>query len=160
MNDHARSGNADEGGTARREAIVALVEERRVASQDELAKLLRQRGIRATQATLSRDLKELGVGRVAFGEGTKYVLQPAAEVRILRPLVGAEVLSIQSNESLIVVRTLPGCANVVGEYLDAQKHPDIIGTLAGDNTLLIIPRSQKKTKPLLTFLQDKLIEGK
>ena len=61
---------------------------------------------------------------------------------------------------MIVVRTLPGCANTVGEFLDTQNNPGIIGTLAGDNTLLVIPESQKKTKELLTFLKDKLIEGK
>jgi transcriptional regulator of arginine metabolism len=146
--------------TSRQFAVKQIIDTFPIANQDELRLQLKKRGFAVTQATLSRDLKELGVGRVAFGEGTKYVLQPAAEVRILRPLVGAEVISIQSNESLIVVRTLPGCANVVGEFLDAQRHPGIIGTLAGDNTLLIIPQSQKKTKLLLAFLQDKLIEGK
>ena len=146
--------------TSRQLAVKQIIDRLQISSQDELRLELKKRGFAVTQATLSRDLKELGVGRVASGDGAKYVLQPDAEVRILRPLVGAEVISIQSNESLIVVRTLPGCANVVGEFLDAHKHPDIIGTLAGDNTLLIIPQSQKKTKKLLTFLQEKLIEGK
>lgn len=131
-----------------------------IANQDELRIELRKRGFKVTQATLSRDLNEIGVGRMATSDGARYVLQPEAEVRILRPLVGAEVVSINANESMIVVRTLPGCANVVGEFLDAQKNPDIIGTLAGDNTLVVIPQSQKKTKHLLTFLKEKLIEGK
>ena len=52
-----------------------------------------------------------------------------------------------------------GSASVVAEFIDAQVHPDVIGTIAGDNTLLIIPRSQKKTKPILQFLKEKLIEG-
>ena len=131
-----------------------------IANQDELRIELRKRGFKVTQATLSRDLNEIGVGRMATEDGARYVLQPAGEVRILRPLVSAEVVSINSNESLIVIRTLPGCANVIGEFLDAQKNPDIIGTLAGDNTLLVIPQSQKKTKQLIAFLKEKLIEGK
>ncbi len=146
--------------TARQFTIKQIIDRKEIANQDDLRVELKKRGCDVTQATLSRDLKELGVGRIASGGGARYVLQPAAEVQILRPLVGAEVLSIRSNESMIVVRTLPGCANVVGEFLDALRHPDIIGTLAGDNTLLIIPQSQHKTKQLLKFLQDKLIEGK
>ena len=131
-----------------------------IANQDELRVEMRKRGFKVTQATLSRDLNEIGVGRMATSDGARYVLQPAGEVRILRPLVGAEVLSMNANESMIVIRTLPGCANVVGEFLDAQKNPDIIGTIAGDNTLVVIPQSQKKTKQLLAFLKEKLIEGK
>jgi transcriptional regulator of arginine metabolism len=88
------------------------------------------------------------------------VLPQESEVQILRPVVGAEVVSIQSNENVIVVKTLPGCANVVGEFLDALKNPDVIGTLAGDNTLLVIPKSQRKTKELEKYLKEKLIEGK
>jgi transcriptional regulator of arginine metabolism len=57
------------------------------------------------------------------------------------------------------VITLPGCANTVGEYIDIQKHADIIGTVAGDNTLLIVPASVKKTQQVLRFLTHTLIEG-
>ena len=146
--------------SARQFAIKEVINTVTISNQDELRLELRKRRFNVTQATLSRDLRELGVGRVASGDGARYVLQSAAEVQILRPLVSAEVLSISSNESMIVVRTLPGCANVVGEFLDAQKNADIIGTLAGDNTLLVIPQSQKKTKQLVVFLKEKLIEGK
>ncbi len=141
-------------------AIKEIVSDKSVANQDELRLELKKRGFIVTQATLSRDLRELGIGRGMSEKGMRYTLQPASEARILRPLVGAEVVSIHANESVIVVRTLPGCANTVGEFLDTQNNPGIIGTLAGDNTLLVIPESQKKTKELLTFLKDKLIEGK
>ena len=77
----------------------------------------------------------------------------------LRPIVGAEVVSIDANESLIVVHTLPGCANTVGEFIDVRRHPDIIGTVAGDNTLLVVPASTKKTTQVLQFLKHTLIEG-
>lgn len=130
-----------------------------IGSQDELRVELKRRGVRVTQATLSRDLKNIGVSRVVAGERARYTLQPVGEERILRPIVGAEVLSIVSNESLIVIRTLPGCANTVGEFIDVQKHPHIVGTVAGDNTLLVIPQSHKKTKQVVDFLKQKLIEG-
>jgi len=144
---------------ARQFAIKGIIGTIPVSSQGELRLELRKRGFRVTQATLSRDLTELGVGRVASGNGARYLLQPASEVQILRPLVGAEVLSIDSNESVIVVHTLPGCANAVGEFLDSLNNRDIIGTIAGDNTLLVIPNSQRKTKQVMRFLKDKLIEG-
>jgi transcriptional regulator of arginine metabolism len=140
-------------------AIKEIISTTRLASQDELRHELRKRGCNVTQATLSRDLKELGVGRLSTAGGGRYVLQPAAEVQILRPLVGAEVVSMAASESLIVVHTLPGCANTVGEFIDVQNHSDIIGTVAGDNTLLVIPGSQKKTRRALQFLKEKLIEG-
>ena len=145
---------------ARQFAIKEIISDKTVSNQDELRLELKKEGFIVTQATLSRDLRELGIGRAMSEEGMCYTLQPASEAQILRPLMSAEVISIHANESVIVVRTLPGCANTVGEFLDTQRNPDIIGTLAGDNTLLVVPQSQKKTKQLLTFLKDKLIEGK
>jgi len=142
---------------ARLYAIREIISTRRIGSQDDLRVELRKRGCDVTQATLSRDMKELGVSRIAGGGD--YALQAPDEVRALRPLVNAEVLSIDANESMIVVHTLPGCANTVGEFIDVQRHPDVIGTVAGDNTLLIIPGSQKKTAQVLQFLKNKLIEG-
>jgi transcriptional regulator of arginine metabolism len=140
-------------------AIREIISGKSVASQDELRIELKKKGFDVTQATLSRDLKDLGVGRVAFGEGMKYVLQPAAEAQILKPLVGAQVLSINANESMVVIHTLPGSANVIGEFLDALNNGGIIGTIAGDNTLLVIPKSQRQTAHVVKFLREKLITG-
>ena len=144
---------------ARLFAIKEIVATKQIVSQDVLRRELKKRGCEVTQATLSRDMKELGVSRIVSSAGGQYAMQALAEVQALRPLVNAEVLSIDSNEGMIVVHTLPGCANTVGEFIDVQKHPDVIGTVAGDNTLLIIPSSQRKTKQVLHFLKNKLIEG-
>jgi transcriptional regulator of arginine metabolism len=138
--------------------VKEIVSSRVIGNQDELRRELKKRGCDVTQATLSRDMKELGLIWNGSADGGRYALPPAGEMRALRPLVTAEVLSIESNETLIVVRTLPGCANTVGEYIDVLKHPAIIGTVAGDNTLLVIPRSQRKTATVMQFLQHKLIE--
>ncbi|MBI4548243.1 MAG: arginine repressor [Ignavibacteriae bacterium] len=145
---------------ARQFAIREIINTSPISNQDELRREVRKRGFPVTQATLSRDLKELGIVRVASNNGMRYIVQPTAEAEILRPVVGAEVLSISANESMIVVQTLPGCASSVGEFIDVQKHTDIIGTIAGDNTLLVIPISHKKTKHILKSLKEKLIEGK
>jgi transcriptional regulator of arginine metabolism len=140
---------------ARHYAIKEIINRVPIANQGELLRELRKRKCNVTQATLSRDLQDLGVGRV---QG-KYVLHRAPEIQVLRPLVGIEVLSIEANENLIVVHTLPGCANTVGEFIDELNPSDIIGTVAGDNTLLVVPRIQSKTKAVMLFLKDKLIEG-
>ena len=145
---------------ARHFAIREIIGKTAVASQDELRLALRKKGFRVTQATLSRDMKKLGMSWVSTDQGGRYVLQSAAsEVQILRPLVGPQVLGINANESVIVVRTLPGSASVIAEFLDSHNNPDIIGTIAGDNTLLIIPQSRGKMKSLVAFLHEKLIEG-
>jgi len=141
-------------------AIKEIVGAKSIASQDDLRLELRRRGLNVTQATLSRDLTELGVSRVPSGDGTAYVLQPVAQVKSLRPLVGAEVVSIVSNETMIVIHTLPGCASLVGEYIDLLKDSDIIGTIAGDNTLLVIPASVRRTRKILKSLKEKLVGGK
>lgn len=141
-------------------AIKDIISNTPVASQDELRLELKKRGLTVTQATLSRDLRDLGIGRISSGNSMHYVLQPAAEAQILKPIVGTQVVSISANESTIVIHTLPACANVVAEFIDTFNTGDIIGTLAGDNTLLVIPHSQKKTSQVMKFLKDKLIEGK
>jgi transcriptional regulator of arginine metabolism len=140
-------------------AIKELIAHGEIGSQDGLRRGLKKRGCDVTQATLSRDMRELGVIRVPSAGGWRYTLQQEGEVRALRPLLTAEVLGIDANESMIVVHTLPGCANTVGEFIDVQRHPDVIGTVAGDNTLLIIPRSQQKTHQVIKFIKHKLIEG-
>jgi len=141
-------------------AIKDLVRARGIANQEDLRRELRKRGIAVTQATLSRDLRELGVNHAPSGGKRIYVLQPDAEVQSLRPIVGAEVVSISANETTIVVRTLPGGASTIGEYVDLLKNPDIIGTVAGDNTVLIIPAARRKTARLAAFLKKQLIEGR
>ncbi len=140
--------------------IKEIITTKHISNQDELRIEMKRRGCDVTQATLSRDIQELGIARVASGEGSRYILQTASEAQILRPMVGAEVVSIRANESMVVVNTLPACANVVGEFIDTQQNPDIIGTLAGDNTVLIVPVSQSKTKSVLHFLKEILIKGK
>jgi transcriptional regulator of arginine metabolism len=144
---------------ARLFAIKEIIATKQIGSQDGLRRELKKRGCTVTQATLSRDMKELGVSRIVSAAGGQYAMQAPVEVQALRPLVNAEVLSIDANECMIVIHTLPGCANTVGEFIDVQKHPDLIGTVAGDNTLLVVPGSQRKTKQVLQFLKNKLIEG-
>lgn len=143
------------GKTARQVAIKEILTARAIGSQEELKRELDGRGYPVTQATLSRDLKELGVGWVTRGGVGQYALstEPAAA---LRPIVGAEVTGIAANESLIVLHTIPGAAHTVGEFVDVQQNRDVIGTVAGDNTLLVIPASAAKTTAVVAWLRQVL----
>jgi transcriptional regulator of arginine metabolism len=144
---------------ARQFAIKEIISARPIGTQEELRREVGKRGFRVTQATLSRDMHELGVSRVAQGGMQRYVIPPAAGMTALKTLVNAEVVGIDANQSLIVVHTLPGCANTVGEFIDVRHHPDIIGTVAGDNTVLVVPSSSKKTIQVVQYLKNTLIEG-
>jgi len=114
---------------------------------------LKKKGFSVTQATLSRDCKELGVARVNTADGVRYVLHTESEERRLKPFIGYEIESIDANESLIVIKTLPGRAQGVAEILDGLHHPSILGTLAGDNTIFITPASVGKVEEILKLLR-------
>lgn len=141
------------GKGARQQAIREILARATIASQEDLKRELDRRGHRVTQATLSRDLRELGVSRVAREGRFAYVIARGADRPDLRPIVGAEVTGLDANEVLIVVHTIPGAAHTVGEYVDQQQDPDIIGTVAGDNTLLVIPAAAARTAAVLASLR-------
>ena len=143
---------------ARHYAIKEILASRSIATQEDLRRELGKRAFRVTQATLSRDMKELGVGRMVHGGVLQYTIPSQTESSTLRPIVGAEVLGMNANEFLIVIHTLPGAAHTVGEYIDVQNAPDILGTVAGDNTLLVIPVTTTKTRTVLNYLKHILIE--
>jgi len=146
--------NKNERHLALKEVITA----RQIGTQDELVRALKQAGFPVTQATLSRDLKELRIARVNGPEGAHYALSPEAEERRLQPYLAVEIETITHNESLIVVKTLPGRAQGVAEILDSFHHPDILGTLAGDNTVFVTPRSTKKIPRLVKELREMAVE--
>lgn len=141
-------------------AIKQIISHGLVGSQEELSKALRKLGHHATQATLSRDLKELGIARVNTPEGLRYMLHPETEERKMRPFVGYEVEQIDANESVIVVKTLPGRAQGVAEIIDSVHIPGILGTLAGDNTIFITPTSVKKIPDVIRALKTMMKEEK
>lgn len=131
-----------------------LITRRRVNTQEELGKLLKQSGFAVTQATLSRDLQELRIARVHAPEGAYYALSPEQEEQRLQSYLALEIETIDANESLVVIKTLPGRAQGVAELIDALHHPDILGTLAGDNTIFITPRSTRKIARLIKTLRN------
>jgi transcriptional regulator of arginine metabolism len=135
----------------RQQAILQLIGAHQVASQEELKSLLAERGLVVTQATLSRDLRDLGVVRAPGDDGARYMLPEmvADEAKpSLEGLLPQLFSRIDGVGELLVLHTLPSGAQPVAEALDAQGWPEIIGTLAGENTVLIICRSLQAREAL------------
>ena len=138
----------------RQRMILDLVRDRAIDCQETMVGALVAQGCTISQATLSRDLRELRVLRVPTRAGYRYLPaeESATEIQPLaaqRPsLAMFEVDQIVANESLIVVRTLPARAQGVGVHIDSLRHPDILGTVAGDDTVLVIPVQQSRTAAL------------
>jgi transcriptional regulator of arginine metabolism len=143
--------------TRRRQAIVELVGVERLGSQEEIRSRLAQLGYRATQSTISRDLEELGLARVHDAEGVRYVLPEAAgapsSARLRRLLAEFAVAFVRTDVGLIV-RTPPGAANVLAEGIDRAALPEIAGTIAGDNTILIVGREGVGASAIDTTLSE------
>ncbi len=144
--------------TVRQVAILDIIEKQDIETQEDLAEALRKRGINVTQATVSRDIKELRLLKVLSAGGVyKYATADKAEHglsdRLIRMLTDS-VLSITSANNLIVVKTLSGSANVAAEALDSLHWSEVLGTLAGDNTILMIIRSNEEVPVIITRIQE------
>ena len=128
----------------RQQAILQLISSHQVSSQEELKTLLAARGLNVTQATLSRDLRDLGVVRAPGEDGARYMLPEMVSDEAKPSLEGLlpQLFSrVDGVGELLVLHTLPSGAQPVAEALDAQGWPEVIGTIAGENTVLIICRS-------------------
>jgi len=141
----------------RHAAIIRLVQRERVHSQEQLRDLLHAEGTEVTQATLSRDLRDLGLAKVTDPEGGSFYAVPAEHISPFPPveqLVPTLLLSIDGVGSLAVVRTPPGSAEALGGSLDHASWDDVLGTIAGDDTLLIITRSEDARARITRRLSD------
>ena len=134
-----------------------LISSQEIYNQTQLVKVLKQKGINSTQATLSRDLMELGVVRVPTENGLIYKLGVSGDESALKNRVAEEIISINGNENIIVVKTYPGRAQGVAVFIDKQTSLEILGTIGGDDTIIVIPKSTKKIKK--TIEQIKTILG-
>ena len=142
----------------RQVAILEIIEKQEIETQEELASALNARGIRVTQATVSRDIKELRLLKVLTPSGKyKYATGDQADNnltdRFIR-MLAESLLSVSSANNLIVVKTLSGSANVAAEALDSMHWPEVLGTLAGDNTVLLIIRSNEETLTVTSRIRE------
>ncbi len=133
---------------ARQAAIARIIGRQAVGSQPLLVELLAAEGIVATQATVSRDLEDLGAVKVRVpGGDTAYALPEHEPKRVapheqLRRVMGEWVAEVRVSGNLVVVRTPPGCAHVVASALDRSGLPGVVGTVAGDDTMLVVADEQ------------------
>jgi transcriptional regulator of arginine metabolism len=128
----------------RQQLILELVGAQPVASQEELRQLLEDRGFVVTQSTLSRDLRELRLARIPTPQGARYASPDAlAEDHrtALEDILPQFFASADGVGELLVVKTIPGGAQPIAEAIDAQSFTDVLGTIGGENTILIICRS-------------------
>lgn len=137
---------------ARQTAILSIIEQYDIETQEDLARYLREMGIVVTQATVSRDIKELRLIKTLAPNGVyKYALPERAEhgvsERFVRMFIDS-VVSINYAENIIVIRTLSGSANAACEAIDNMRWPEVLGTISGDNTIFAVVRS-KDEAPLV-----------
>jgi transcriptional regulator of arginine metabolism len=135
----------------RQNAILQLIGGQRIASQEELKQGLAAMGWDVTQATLSRDLRDLGVVRAPTESGSRYML-PEMVIDDSKPSLDSLLPQLFSRidgvGELIVLHTLPSGAQPIAEAVDSQVWPEILGTLAGENTVLIVCRSEAARQTL------------
>jgi transcriptional regulator of arginine metabolism len=122
----------------RRDAVSRILRTRRVSTQEELLAALEAEGFSATQATLSRDLARLGARRVSRRDGAFYELPDDPSTGPFAPLRGL-VTGVAANGSLAVIRTHPGSASAVAHAIDRAGLDQVLGTIAGDDTIFVAP---------------------
>jgi transcriptional regulator of arginine metabolism len=134
----------------RHAAILRVVRDRRIESQDELREALEAEGFTVTQATLSRDIRELGLAKLSDPQGGAYYTHPhrAAVRPDLAQVLPTLLVSVDGVGPLLVLKTASGSAGAVTEALDQAGWSEVIGTIAGDDTVLVITRSQKQREAI------------
>jgi transcriptional regulator of arginine metabolism len=144
----------------RQGAIRRLVREQPIVTQTELAAALHAAGHDVVQTTVSRDIRELGLTKVRNASGRLvYALPEDARPRYIGPSMRRMALNVESSGNLVLVTTPYGFANALCEEIDRAGHPSILGTVAGENTILIVAREGVSGKELRDELRAGLLEG-
>ncbi len=145
--------------TNRQAMIISIIKEQVISTQEELGENLKNRGVLVTQATLSRDIKELGLVKIPTVEGYyRYSLpqdRTAGDMmRRAQRMLEDAVVSIDSAENIIVIKTMSGTAQGVAAAFDDLEWPEVVGTVAGDNTILAVIRSKEQVEEILDRLHQ------
>ncbi len=144
----------------RQQAIARLIQQHSVTNQPQLVELLESEGMSATQATVSRDLEDLGAIKVRVpGGATVYAVPEFAPERFapldqLRRVMGEWVADVTHSLNLVIVRTPPGCAHVVASALDRSGLNGLLGTVAGDDTMMCVATEEMGGANLADALRD------
>jgi len=142
--------------SARQIAILEIIAEHAIETQEELADALRKRGFQVTQATVSRDIKDLRLVKALSADGAyRYATSDKNENSLNERLIrmfSETVISINSTYNQIILKTLSASASIAAETIDSLQWPEILGTIAGENTILMIVRSIEEVQTVLDRL--------
>ena len=137
----------------RQEAILRVISQYEVETQQELAQRLKEEGFEVTQATVSRDIRDMKLSKMPTGEGhQKYVRFHNDEKHLSGKYVNVlkeGFVSIDMAQNILVVKTVSGMAMAVAAAIDAMKYPEIVGSIAGDDTIMMAVRTVEDTKSLM-----------
>ena len=144
--------------TKRQDEIIRLISAGDIETQEDLASALRALGFKVTQATISRDIRELRLVKVASKNGGfKYAKPEKHEIAVserLARILTDSMVSVDYSGNIIVVRTISGSANVAAEAIDNLGWTEILGTIAGDNTIFIVVRDEADTAEISGRIKD------
>jgi transcriptional regulator of arginine metabolism len=147
----------------RQQAILSLVQDRALSTQAEVAAALRGEGFDVVQTTVSRDIAELGLGKVRAPSGRLVYAAPgtsdADRMRAIGAAMRRYALSAEAAGGLVVLTTPSGYANALAQVIDEADHPGIAGTLAGDNTIFVAAREETSAHELRDELAGHLLGG-
>ena len=143
----------------RKEEQQSKKQEVKVETQEELAAALRNEGIEVTQATVSRDIKELMLVKVPDANGNYHYAYPKEHNMLLTPsrlerTFQDSIIGVRASQCLVVIRTLPGTAQAVAYAVDYMKWPEILGTIAGDDTVFVALADQEGVQTLMNRFKD------
>lgn len=145
----------------RRQALLQLIRENRIETQEELVERLRQDGFAVTQGTISRDIRDLHLIKVTEADGkSRYRQQlphPSEEDAFI-PILQQAALCAEAAGNLVVVKTHVGMGSAVGAAVDAMPQVDCVGTLAGDDTLLIVARTAQDASEICGLLMSLILK--
>ncbi|WP_084054273.1 arginine repressor [Desulfonispora thiosulfatigenes] len=145
----------------RQKKVLDIIKDKIISTQEELAESLREEGLNVTQATVSRDIKELGLIKVAIGNDMYKYAFPIEQISVsekrLKFMFQEFVSSIDFSENMIVIRTPPGNAQTVASLIDGTNMEEIIGTIAGDDTILLIIKPKESVAEIIDYFNNLLV---
>lgn len=144
--------------SARQMKMLEIIQAKNIETQDELAAELQNSGFEVTQATISRDIKELGIVKISLGGGLQKYTRDYGDFNSISAKISNlfkhAVLSIECANNLIVIKTLTGSANMAGMMVDGLSNPSVLGCVAGDDTVFVAVRTNEDAENLTDILRQ------
>ena len=145
----------------RQSQLLQIITDERIETQEQLLERLQQRGIKCTQATISRDIKELHLVKEPAGQGRYCYAVSAHRTKLnfadrLRTIFRESVLSVDYAQNIVVIKTMPGLAQGAASALDGMEISEMVGSLAGDDTVLIIMRNSDSASDFFAEIKEML----